>query len=194
MVTTTPETITEKERRYGIGYRHISPRVSSEAKKLTDDAVFIPEKEEIVIERRISVPKRTEKAPIAKVEPKDEVVTITSLSVKSKVLLGLYVGIAFVLSVIVAITGIIIGNTQKEVGALESKVKTVGAIVRVQEAQLDELSSDSNIEESAQANGMIDTSVDGTIELIPVGQNETYSSSTNVFDTFCDWFSGVIGG
>ncbi len=193
MVTTTPETITEKERRYGIGYRPIS-RVSSETKRLTDESIFTPEKEEIVIERRISVPKHTEKAPTAKVEPKNEVATITSLSIKSKALLGLYVGIAFVLSIIVAITGIIIGNTQKEVGAVESQVKTMSAIVRVQEAQLDELSSDSYIEQSAQANGMVDTSVDGTVTLVPTYESEAYSSSTNVFDAFCDWFSGVIGG
>ncbi|MBE5732761.1 MAG: hypothetical protein E7353_07000 [Clostridiales bacterium] len=193
MVTTTPETITEKERRYGIGYRPIS-RVSSETKRLTDESIFTPEKEEIVIERRISVPKHTEKAPTAKVEPKNEVATITSLSIKSKALLGLYVGIAFVLSIIVAITGIIIGNTQKEVGAVESQVKTMSTIVRVQEAQLDELSSDSYIEQSAQANGMVDTSVDGTVTLVPTYENESYSSSTNVFDAFCDWFSGVIGG
>ncbi len=194
MVTTTPETITEKERRYGIGYRPAT-RANTEVKRLTDEAIFVPEKEEIVIERRISVPKQTEKDPAVKVEPKNEVVTITSLSVKSKVMLGLYVGIALVLSVIVAVTGILIGNSQKEVGALESEIKAVGAIVQVQEAQLEELSSEGYIKEQAEANGMVDTSASGTITLIPIGENESAnSSSTNIFDAFCDWFSGVIGG
>lgn len=191
MVITTPETITEKERRYGIGYRPAT-RVSSE-RKLTDESIFVPEKEEVVVERRISAPKK-ESAPVVKAEPKEEVMTITRLSVKSKVLLGMYVAIAFIMSIAVAITGIVLGNTQKAVGALESQVKTASAIVMVQEAQLDELSSDSYAQEQAEANGMVDTSVDGTISLIPVGETESYTSSTNVFDAFCDWFSGVIGG
>ena len=42
MVITTPETITEKERRYGIGYRPAT-RVSSE-RKLTDESIFVPKR------------------------------------------------------------------------------------------------------------------------------------------------------
>lgn len=191
MVTTTPETITEKERRYGIGYRPAT-RVTTDSKKLTDESIFVPEKEEVV-ERRISVPKKTE-APEVKTEPKAEIETITGLSVKSKVLLATYMVIAFILSVVVAITGIVIGNSTKTVSALESQVKTVGATVEVQTAQLDELNSDSYVADKAVQNGMVQTEVDGAIVLIPVGNGENYSSSTNGFDAFCDWFSGVIGG
>ncbi|MBO5223997.1 MAG: hypothetical protein J6C23_05750 [Clostridia bacterium] len=191
MVTITPETINEKERRYGIGYRPVT-RSNTEVKRITDESIFVPEKEETV-ERRISVAKKSE-TPVVKAEPKAEIETITGLSVKSKVLLGLYVGIAFILSIIVAVTGIIIGNNVKTVSALESQVKTASAVVGVQNSQLDELESESNIASKATADGMVETEVDGTIVLIPVGQSASYSSSTNVFDVFCDWFSGVLGG
>jgi cell division protein FtsL len=184
--------MTEKERRYGIGYRPAT-RVTTESKKLTDESIFVPEKEEVVVERRISVPKKNE-TPEVKTEPKAEIETITGLSVKSKVLLATYMVIAFILSVVVAITGIIIGNSTKTVSALESQVKTASAMVAVQTAQLDELNSDGYVADKASENGMVQTEVDGTIVLIPVGNGETYTSSTNGFDAFCDWFSGVIGG
>lgn len=189
-MVTTPETITEKERRYGIGYRPAT-RVGG-TKKLDDDKIFIPESEE-VIERRISVSTK-DTAVTKKAETKTETVTITGLSVKSKLMLGMYIGIAFILSVIVAVTGIIIGNNQKAVGALENRVKTASSIVKVQQAQLDELSSESAIEKKAEENGLVDSKASGEIVLIPVGKSENYSSSTNIFDTFCDWFSGIIGG
>ncbi len=193
MVTTTSETVTEKERRYGIGYRPITRSVPE--RRFTDESIFTPEKEEVVIERRISVPnKKAESATAVKVEQKPEVENITALTVKSKLMLGMYMGIAFIISVIVAITGIVLGNSTKSVAALESQVKTASAIVVTQQAQLDELSSEENITDRATANGMVNTEVDGTITLIPVGEGETYTSTTNFFDSFCDWFSSVIGG
>jgi cell division protein FtsL len=192
MVTTT-EITAEKERRYGIGYRPIA-KVSVE-KKYADDTVFVPEKEQPVVERRISVPKQKQEREVeVKQEQKAEVETITGLSVKSKVMLGLYVGIAFVLSIIAAIAGIVIGNSAKTVSALESQVKASSAVVRVQQAQIDELSSDSVIEQKATENGMVNASKSEQIELLVINDNEEKSSSTNFFDIFCDWFSEIIGG
>jgi hypothetical protein len=109
-------------------------------------------------------------------------------------MLGLYVGIAFVLSIIAAIAGIVIGNSAKTVSALESQVKASSAVVRVQQAQIDELSSDSVIEQKATENGMVNASKSEQIELLVINDNEEKSSSTNFFDIFCDWFSGIIGG
>ena len=192
MVTTT-EIVTEKERRYGIGYRPAS-KVNAE-KRHVDDSIFVPEKEEVVIERRISIPQpKQERVVEVKQEQKVETETITGLSIKSKVMLSLYVGIAFILSVIAAIAGIVIGNSAKTVSALEGEVRTSAAIVRVQQAQIDELNSESVIEQKATENGMVKTSTYDEIQLLTVNDNEEQSTTTNFFDIFCDWFSGIIGG
>ena len=191
MVTTT-EIVTEKERRYGIGYRPAS-KVNVE-KRFVDESIFVPEKEEVVVEKRIFAPHKTENTvQTAVAEKKAEVETITGLSVKSKLVLGLYVGVAFMLSVIATIAGIVIGNNVKTVAALEGQVRTANAIVRVQEAQIDELSSETNIEQRAKESGMVDTKISGEVTLLNLSENEQASNS-NVFDTFCDWFSGIIGG
>ena len=190
MVTTT-EFVTEKERRYGIGYRPIS-NVSTG--RFVDDSIFMPEKEEVVIERRISVPEqKIERKVEIKEEKKVENEVETGLSVKSKLLVGLYVCVACILSAVAMVAGIMIGNRATELSALESQVRTANAIVRVQEAQIDELSSVDYIEQKAIENGMVKSSASGEIELLPVNEDKV-ETTTNLFDNFCDWVSGVIGG
>ena len=190
MVTTT-EITTEKERRYGIGYRPIS---NISTGRFVDESIFMPEKEEVVIERRISVPEqKVERKIEVKEEKKVENETTTGLSFKSKVLVGFYVVVAFVLSTLAMFAGIVIGNRANELSALESQVRTASAIVRVQEAQIDELSSEDYIEQKAIENGMVKSEAGKEIDLLPTSEDKV-EITTNFFDIFCDWFSGVIGG
>ena len=189
MVTTT-EFVTEKERRYGIGYRPI-PNVSTG--RFVDDSIFMPEKEEVVIERRISVPEQKIERKVEVQEKQVETEVEARLSVKSKLLVGLYVCVACILSAVAMVAGIMIGNRATELTALEGQVRTANAIVRVQEAQIDELSSVDYIEQKAIENGMVKSSASGEIELLSVNEDKV-ETTTNLFDTFCDWVSGVIGG
>ena len=79
MVTTT-EFVTEKERRYGIGYRPIS---SVSTGRFVDDSIFMPEKEEVVIERRISVPEQKIERKVEVKEAYDRALKIKETSYKN---------------------------------------------------------------------------------------------------------------
>ncbi len=197
MITTT-ESVTEKERKYyGVGYRASATRISDKPQtRRVDDSVFIAEDEEV--ERRISAPEaNAEVMPTVRAkkqaveQPKEE---MTQLTLKSKMMLGLYVCVAAVLAIIVAATGIIIGNRSDSVQRLENEVKTLASIVSAQDVQIENLTDEEQIQIKAELSGMVAGANATQIELIELGEESSSVAHTNFFDSICDWLSQIVGG
>lgn len=198
MITTT-ESTTKNQGRYGIGYRPATRVQVDNPFKPYDvdvDAVFNVETENVV--ERVTIPSETESMPVV-VKKEKQVVKVkekevTGLDVKSKVMLGIYMVVTLILSIIVATTGILVGNTQTEVADLTAKVRAVSASISMQSAQIDELSSVESVTERAQADGMREVSGGETIAFIPKSDADEYEANTNLFDKVCDFVSSLIGG
>lgn len=198
MITTT-ESTTKNQGRYGIGYRPATRVQVDNPFKPYDvdvDAVFNVETENVV--ERVTIPSETESMPVV-VKKEKQVVKVkekevTGLDVKSKVMLGIYMVVTLILSIIVATTGILVGNTQTEVADLTAKVRAVSASISMQSAQIDELSSIESVTERAQADGMREVSGGETIAFIPMSDADEYEANTNLFDKVCDFVSSLIGG
>ena len=198
MITTT-ESTTKNQARYGIGYRPATRVQVDSPFKAYDvdvDSIFKVETENVV--ERVTVPVETETMPVvvkkekqvAKVEEKE----VTSLDVKSKVMLGIYMMVALIMSIIVAATGIIVGNTQAQVNDLSAQVRAVSASISVQSAQISDLASAESVSERAVDSGMTEISGGESIAFIPMSDANSYEASTNFFDKVCDFVSSIIGG
>lgn len=185
MIATT-ETAKEQGREYGIGFRH-APRKINE--NFVDESAFVPDEE---IERRISIPDETPKIA-QEVKEEKNVQAFTKLSIRSKILLGVYMASAVILSVIVAITGVIIGNKATQVAAYEGKVAAASAAVATQRAQIQTLSSDAEVYVKATNAGMTETNAT-KVDLVEEDQAKEASAHSNFFDGVCDWLSDLIGG
>lgn len=186
MIATT-ETAKEQDRKYGIGFRHAQRKVNED---YSDETAFASEAE---VERRISIP---DERPVVSQEEQAEKSAqgITSLSIRSKILLGVYMAAAVILSVIVAITGIIIGNKASQVATLENKVRAVSSAVTAQQAQIETLSSDAEVYAKATDAGMSETTYASKLDLAQEIPAAEVSAHTNFFDGACDWLSNLIGG
>ena len=192
----TTETTTKKEGRYGIGYKPAT-RITAESSANVETYIPVSEvkQDEDVIER-IFVPNQpVDTMPTVSKERKPvEQKEVTAISVRNKVMLGVYLMVALVLSVIVAATGIIIGNRSSELASVEGEIKTATAILNVQEAEIADLMSDASVLERAELSGMIKPENVTEVPLIPMNNATGYVESSNFFDRVCDWVSGVFGG
>ena len=192
----TTETTTKKEGRYGIGFK---PATRITAESNADVETYIPvsesKQDEEVIER-IFVPNQTvETMPTVSKERKPvEQKEITAITMRNKVMLGVYLMIAVVLAVIVAATGIIIGDRSAELASVEGDIKTATVVLNLQEAEIEELMSDASVLERAEMSGMIKPEDVTEVPLIPMDNATGYAQSSNFFDSVCDWISGAFGG
>ena len=192
----TTETTTKKEGRYGIGFK---PATRITAESNADVETYIPvsesKQDEEVIER-IFVPNQTvETMPTVSKERKPvEQKEITAITMRNKVMLGVYLMIAVVLAVIVAATGIIIGDRSAELASVEGDIKTATVVLNLQEAEIEELMSDASVLERAEMSGMIKPEDITEVPLIPMDNATGYAQSSNFFDSVCDWISGAFGG
>lgn len=184
------ETTTEKERRYGIGFR--SKRDES---ALTDvEHVEVREKKET--DRPIRVTPRD--LTVHKVE-KDtknevEVKNATGVSLKSKIMLGVYMLVALVLSVIVAISGIALGQNATTISNLDGKIDALTVSINAQTVEMNTLSSESAVLDKATTMGMSESTQANSVTLIPMAEETVYTANTNFFDQLCDWLETLIGG
>lgn len=113
---------------------------------------------------------------------------------RTKLVLGIYVSVILILSALVIATGIALSSTGARVNSLESELDAQNAIVARQIEELSRLSDEDAIRGRAYENGMERVESSQSIELLPMGEAKTYEGTTNWFDSFCDWLSGVFGG
>lgn len=113
---------------------------------------------------------------------------------RTKLILGVYIAIILLLSAVVIATGIILSSSGARVEALESELAARSAVVNAQSEDIARLSDRDNIAGRALNNGMEKYETSESIDLLPMGEPQTYEGITNWFDSFCDWVSGVIGG
>ena len=192
----TTETTTKKEGRYGIGFKPAT-RITPESSANIETYVSVSEakRDEEVIER-IFVPNQVvDTMPTVSKERKPvEQKEVTAISMKNKIMLGVYLMVAIVLSVIVAATGIIIGNKSAELASIEGDISTATVVLGMQEEEIAQLMSQESILERAELNGMIAPENIVEVPLISMDASVGYQASTNFFDKVCDWVSQVFGG
>ncbi len=116
------------------------------------------------------------------------------LSRKTKMALCVYLASAFIIALIVLITGVAITNTTSEIAALESRVYTQSMILEEQDAQIKYLSDDETIMAAAEAMGMVESTDATEIEMLTLSDSVTYEAKSNAFDVLCDFLSNIIGG
>ncbi|MCH5163850.1 MAG: hypothetical protein J1F36_02410 [Clostridiales bacterium] len=113
---------------------------------------------------------------------------------RTKLILGVYVSIIALLSALVIATGIFLSSAGARVESLQSEVDSRNAIISQQLSDISMLSDENNITGRAYNNGMERVDSTEIIDLLPIGEAPTYEGTTNWFDSFCDWLSGVFGG
>lgn len=118
----------------------------------------------------------------------------SSMSVKTKAMLGVYAAVVVVLAAIVIATGIAIGSMSASVEALEAEISYKNTVVTQQSAELAALDNNTMVTGQAVELGMKKPNSVSGIELLPMGETVNYEARTNWFDKFCDWLSNLIGG
>lgn len=113
---------------------------------------------------------------------------------RTKLILGIYISIIVLLSALVIGTGIAISSTDSQVKTLENEMTVKNARLVEQLDQISRLSDENSITGRAYNNGMENVESYEEIELLPMGDAQTYKGISNWFDSFCDWLSGVFGG
>ena len=121
-------------------------------------------------------------------------VTRQKMDSRTKLILGVYVSIIALLSALVIATGIFLSSAGARVESLQNEVDARNAIISQQLSDISVLSDENNIAGRAFNNGMDRVDAAEIIELLPIGEAPTYEGTTNWFDSFCDWLSGVFGG
>lgn len=122
------------------------------------------------------------------------IVSKKKLDKRTKILLGVYLSIIVLLSAFVLTTGILLTSSGTRVNELQSELAAKMAVYNEQIGQIEVLSDEANIEGRALGNGMQRVESSEEIELLPMGDAQTYEGNTNWFDSVCDWLSGVFGG
>ena len=116
------------------------------------------------------------------------------LSSKTKVMLGVYLAVVLLISSLVIATDITLTGKAAKINDLENQIKALNDTISQQVTQIDVLSDENALAGRAYEKGMTKVTYAEEIELLPYGDAEMYQGSTNWFDSFCDWLSGVIGG
>ena len=113
---------------------------------------------------------------------------------KTKLILGVYLAVILVLSALVIATGVSLSSAGSRVENLQNEIAVRNAVLAEQIDEIARLSDEDAIRGRAYENGMENAQSNGNIELLPMGDAPTYEGTTNWFDSFCDWLSGVFGG
>ncbi len=114
---------------------------------------------------------------------------------KTKWILGVYAAIILFLSALVIATGIFVSSAGTEVEELQNELAVKNAYMAEQLGAITMLGDEDALTGRAYNSGMERIEgVQGTIDLLPLGEVKTYEGSTNWFDSFCDWLNGVFGG
>ena len=172
---------------------HITPNVEVGTSSFADAAVRSTEEEVIRVTPRMDMGDlmptiRSEEASEKAIELEPP------LSRKTKMALCVYLASAFIIALIVLITGIAITNTTSEVAALESRVYAQSMVLEEQDAQIKYLSDDEIIKAAAEAMGMVESTAATEIEMLALSDSVTYEAKSNAFDALCDFLSNIIGG
>ncbi len=153
----------------------------AEEKKTTPSVVYMP-----MI--------RSEKKEEEQIEEKSTTDKVQKMDGKTKLILGIYASVILLLSALVIATGIFLSSADTRVEALQNELAVKNAIVAQQLGEITLLSDEDALTGRAYNSGMEFIQDKGTIDLLPLGEVKTYEGSTNWFDSFCDWLSGVFGG
>ncbi len=166
------------------------------------------------VERTISINSDVEVKPfadavattVAPVEKREAMPTISSekerevekkeeqkLSSRAKVMLYVYMATAFILAMIVMITGLAITRTSKEVLSLENTLSAQSEVLTAQNETLAYLGEDETIASIASELGMQVSEGATAIDLIELVSKPEYTAKTNGFDKFCDFVGGIFG-
>ena len=132
--------------------------------------------------------------PEIKGEEKVENAAAIHLDARTKMIMAMYIGVSFILSLIVLATGLALTGSNAQVASLESSVRQAYNTVVSQEEQLAYLSDETIVADAANDLGMVESATAEEIELIPLGEVVTYDARTNGFDEFCDFISSIFGG
>ena len=109
-------------------------------------------------------------------------------------MLGVYLAVVLLISSLVIATGITLTTKAAKINDLENQVKALNDTISQQVTQMEILSDENALLGRAYENGMTKVTYAEELELLPYDDAEMYQGSTNWFDSFCDWLSGVIGG
>lgn len=148
----------------------------------------------------IKTQKALERAPIA-AENKDAAPATaqrrraqTNLNPRTKVLLFVYLAVAFVLAVAVIATGISISRATAQAAELAEEIAAKQATVIVQEETIASLTDEATIRDGAVANGMVAAGDPShTAPRVDKVEYPEAKPHVNGFDRFCDWLSKIIG-
>ncbi len=145
---------------------------------------------------KVKSPSQEEFMPKIREEHKAEEASETRkrLSSKTKVMLGVYLAVVLLISSLVIATGITLTTKAAKINDLENQVKALNDTISQQVTQMEILSDENALLGRAYENGMTKVTYAEELELLPYDDAEMYQGSTNWFDSFCDWLSGVIGG
>lgn len=116
------------------------------------------------------------------------------LSSRAKMMLYVYMAAAFILAMIVLVTGLAITNASKEVASLENTLSIRSGVLANQGGTIAYLGDEATIAQRAEELGMSASSSAKAIELVELSGATEYSERTNAFDKFCDFLSKIIGG
>lgn len=116
------------------------------------------------------------------------------LSHKAKAALCVYIACAFIVALMVLVTGIAITSVGGEVATLENAVRSQSAVLAEKQATIDYLLDEETVESAAEAAGMVKSEGSREIELIETAEPTAYAPKTNAFDKFCDFLGSIFGG
>lgn len=142
----------------------------------------------------IRIGKKEQKKPVENEEVEKPAAAVRVVDAKTRAVMIAYLSVAFVMALIVLVTGLIITGRATEVAALENDVKTAYNTILGQEDTMNYLSDKDVVGSKADAMGMTSAGAAQEIELVPIGDEVTYEERTNAFDRFCDFISQLIGG
>lgn len=143
-------------------------------------------------ERKITPAK--EEISGVKSEESTESATANKIDARTKMIMAMYIGVSFILAMIVLATGLALTGQNAKVAGLENSVRQAYNTVVSQQEQIDYLSDEAVVGNAADDLGMVQNTGAEEIELIPLGEVVTYDARTNGFDQFCDFLSNIFGG
>lgn len=117
-----------------------------------------------------------------------------SIDSRTKLILGVYASIVLILSALVIATGIYLSSTNARINDLDNELAVKNATITRQLSELNMLSDEDALTGRAFNRGMEKIEDAEVVDLLPMHEAPTYEGTTNWFDSFCDWLSGVFGG
>lgn len=178
----------QKRAEASFDYSKPSVRIANEKPEVKQD-VAIPQEDYSQYMFNIRSQKQQEEAVEKSVSKERQ-----KIDGRTKLLLGVYISVIVLLSALVIGTGIYLTTNATKVDALQNELTVKNAYLSEQIAQINVLSDEDVISGKAFANGMEKVTTSEVIELLPMQDVKTYEGTTNWFDSFCDWLSGVMGG